>query len=501
MLKSAASRCLLIIFPILFLSLVQAESGYAQRSFGIHYTPPESIDRFHNDLRYLKQTGIHSLMLEEVIDAGEMAAIEAAGLDVYVSVPVKFPTVWSIEKDREQLIRRWSRYINFYRNYDNVKGIGLFRFGQTHSSRFRDFFESLVGEIDRITDIPLYYISSSAVDSEFSALFDFRIYLAADTSDISGLAAFDRIGGIAYSPPGRKFDIRMFQAILNQTREIAEVPLFLEWEWFAYNLSESNLIEEVIHLYAADANALFANPGAQPEKTSSNWLILILLIIWASFVIHYSLMPTYRKSLMRFFDNHTFLMNDVMSRHIRVGQSSTFILFQQGLLGGLFLLALVKYTLSPLGFEALIFHLPLIYPYSPNYFVIFLTGFFLFILFNAICTGWLYLMNSGIRHLSQAAIFQLWPQHLNLFVVTLLIALIFSGASPVFINIVAVMFLIVLFGSFVYSVIDAGNHTYTRYFYYPLTLVVYACLMLSFLFWVFLTTGFTEFWDLAVSLD
>ncbi|MEX0772014.1 MAG: hypothetical protein WD038_02545 [Balneolales bacterium] len=500
MLQSAASRCIAVLFITILMTAAWAESGFAQRSFGISYTPPENAGRFHNDLKYLKNQGIHSLLIEEVIESDKMAVIEESGFDVYVSVPVTFPTIWTLEQEGDDLISEWSRYIEFYRKFDNIKGFGLFSFGQTHSLRFREFFEVLISEIDRITDIPLFYTSSNADDSDFAGLFDYRIYHAADTSAISNLASFESIGGIAYSTGNRQFDIRMFQYMINQVRDIGQVPIFLDWEWFVYNRSSDELIEEVIQSYAVDDNALFANPRALPEEASSNWLILILLIIWGSFVIHYSLMPTYRKALIRFFDNHKFLMNDVMHRVLRVGQSNILILIQQGLLGGLFLLALTKYTLSSVGFEALVYHLQLVYPYTPNYFVIFLIGFSFSILINVVCTGWLYLVNNNIRHFSQAAIFQLWPQHLNLFVITLLIALILSGSSIILVNITALTFLTIFFGSFLFSAFDAGNHTVTRFYYYPLTAAIYGVLLINFLIWVYFATGFVEFWDLATSL-
>ncbi|MEX2396476.1 MAG: hypothetical protein WD491_05585 [Balneolales bacterium] len=500
MLNSALPRCTAVLLTILFLSILQADSVFAQRSFGITYTPPDNADRFHSDLNYLKQAGIRSVMLEEVIESGKMAAIEDSGLDVYVSIPVEFPTIWTLQQERDELVSTWSRYIEFYREYENVQGIGLFRFGQTHSQRFRNFFELLIDEIGQITDIPLFYISSRPEDYDFTGLFDYRMYQAADTSSISRLPSFHSIGGIAYSTPDMSFNIRMFQSILSQTRNISHLPIFLEWEWFVQNRSADGLIEEVVSSYANDANALFANPRAIPEKTSSNWLILILLIIWASFVIHYSLMPTYRKTLVRFFDNHKFMMNDVMERHTRVGQSSIVVLFQQGFLGGLLLLALTRYTLSPLGFESLIYHLPVVLPYIPNFLVIFIIGFLISIMINSLCILWLYLSNSDIHHFSQAAAFQLWPQHLNLIVVTLLIAFIMAKSSIIIINITALMFLILIAGNFLFSVFDAGSHTFTRFYYYPVTAGVYSILLLGLIIWVYYITGFVEYWDLATSL-
>lgn len=499
MLKFAASRCKAVFIILTFMSVVGADSLFAQRNFGISYSPPVNADRFQNDLRYLKTLGISSLLIEDAIETDQMTAIEESGFDVYISIPVIFPTIFTLEQEREALLNKWSRYIDFYRDFDNVRGLGLFRHGQTHSRRFRDFFESLIGEINTITDTPLFYISSNVDTNDFSELFDFRIYHADDTSAISNLASFEAIEGIAYLTQEREFDVRRFQTMLVQTQEIGQCPIFLDWDWFVTNRSSNELIEQVIQSYAFDANALFANPRSVPKEASPNWLILIFLIIWGSIVMHYSLMPTYRKSLIRYFDNHKFLINDVIDRHLRIGQSSAVILFQQGLLGGLYLLALTKYTLSPLGFEALIYHLPL-YSYVPNYLVIFLTGFSFFLLINIICMAWLFLVNSDLYHISQSAIFQLWPQHINLFVITVLIALILAESSIIIINIFALIYLIVSLGSFIFAVIDAGKHTVTPFYYYPLTVIIYGIVFAVFIIWLYLASGFPEIWDLAVSL-
>ncbi|MEX0684427.1 MAG: hypothetical protein WD267_03390 [Balneolales bacterium] len=500
MIKSYTSRLLVVIFTIFFI-LILVEPGFGQREFGIQYTPGDNVDHFEADLDEFRQTGINNLMVQEILNRRQMEIIQSLGFNVYVSVPIKFPTIWTLLQNRDGLIVQWGRYIDFYRQYSNVRGISLFSFGQMHRESFRDFFAQLTREIDRVTDIPLTYISSDAGDYDSENLFDHRIYQVSDTSDVNKPTSFDHIGGIVYSPATEEFNVRRFQSMLSSTASFKELPIFLEWDWYKHNMDSGDLMETVVHAYASDPNALFANPREQPDVTSPNWLILILLAIWGSFVVHYSLMPTYRKSLFRFFDTHKFFMSDVMERHIRVGKSSTFILFQLGLVGGLYLLALTKNTLSPLGFEALIYHLPIVQSYTPGYMMIFLAGFLFFFLLNLICIGWLFLMNSGIHHLSQAAIFQLWGQHLNLFIVTLLITLILSGRNIITINIVAILFLVIFFGSFVYAVIDAGKFTYTRYYYFPLTIITYLILLGGFGFWLIFYTGFNEIWDLATSLN
>src|SRR5690606_20749880 len=129
-------------------------------------------------------------------------------------------------------------------------------------------------------------------------------------------------------------NIKSFQLILSRTSPVSDQPIFLEWDWVVYNKNSSDLIETVILAFATDPDALFANPRDKKEVATPNWLILVLLVIWGLFGVHYSFMPTYRKSLIRFFDNHKFFINDVMGRYIRVGKSSTFLFFHQGLVGG-----------------------------------------------------------------------------------------------------------------------------------------------------------------------
>ena len=500
MVKLYASWSLAVIFTVLFL-MAHLQPGYAaQRDFGLQYTPPGNADRLLDDLEDFRRAGISSLMIEDVLDVRQMEAIEGAGFNVFVSVPVIFPTSWTLEQNRQELINQWGRYVDFYRHYNSVQGLSLFSFGQIHSERFHDFFRELTREIYSVTDTPLYYISSETGSYDFENLIDQKIYQVSDTSDIVRLTSFDHVGGFVYSPEDIDFDIQAFQAMLSKTSTVAGLPIFLEWDWFIHNRESGDVMETVVFAYANDPNALFANPRSQGDVASPNWLILILLIIWGSFVGHYSLMPTYRKSLLRFFDNHRFFINDVMDRHIRVGKSSMFILFQQGLVGGLFLLALTKYTLSPLGFEALLQYLGLTDTYTPSYFMIFILGFLFFILINVICTVWLFLMNSGLRHLGQAAIFQIWPQHLNMFLVTLLITLILAGRSIIAINIVAILFLAIFVGCFFYAVMDAGRYTFTRYYYYPLTIITYVLILAGFGVWVYFYTGFLDFWDLAARL-
>ena len=68
------------------------------------------------------------------------------------------------------------------------------------------------------------------------------------------------------------------------------------------------------------------------------------------------------------------------------------------------------------------------------------------------------------------------------------------------INVSIVAYLVIFFGSFFLSVFDAGHHTHTRFYYYPLTVLIYGAALIGFVVFVYTSTGFLELWDLAVSL-
>jgi hypothetical protein len=191
--------------------------------------------------------------------------------------------------------------------------------------------------------------------------------------------------------------------------------------------------------------------------STGNWATVLLLLIWISYAGHYAYEPTYRKSIARFFFNHSFFANDVLNRHERIGLSSLVVIIQSCLLVGLALEFYSSYFLTEAARQVL----------SSNHFffkVVNLIPWGYFLLGSVFCginillgLTWLRFALPEVRFMYQVTPLYSWFYHTLFIIVPIwVVAMKFPGLN-ILVLLSAFFTILVLFGAFVVVASDAAK--------------------------------------------
>lgn len=484
-----------IIAGFILLTCLFATEAEAQQHFGVHYHPRTEIEDVHNDLSVLQDLGVQTLMVDYYFPSEQLELINQYNFSITANTDYQYPTRHRLQYRSGSLKNALSE-INTRFSDDLTPGmIVLFRHGAITSENFLELLSTYEYRPEVDNEAVVTYITPFPPPEHVTDIISSYILEIRSSEDLEGITDFSGIASIYYNPVRDTFNLRDFQEIM-EIIEDHEVPFFLNWEWFVYNVTDDPLLAEVIQEYASNPDAIFPNPRPEEDGLEANLLILILLALWGTFIVHYVFVPPYQKSLNRYFLHHNFFVGDIIYRRLRIGFPNFIVLLQQGALAGIFLSGLLYLHLTELGREALTNNL------------IFLAGlpgpvpvFFLamggVIVLNSLFIFWIYIVHRHLQSINQIAVILLWPQHLNLIIISALIALLAAGISGMAITILIVLYLATLFGTFLLAAFDASRFIYIRFYYFPLTIGLYVAALIFLYIYVLSGNGYVEAWELA----
>lgn len=475
----------------------------AQQHFGVNYPPRESVEDLHDDLAVLSGMGVERVMIDADFPQEQLSILAEYDFQITVHSSSQFPTRHRLLYIPEDLDQAIDNIQNRFVQEIAFDQLVLFRHGAMEDDQFRNNIEPYIHELPDANEQQLTFIAAYPPPDDMLRIipgFILEVSSSKKLEEVDDPTEKQGFSGIYYRPGHEEFDLRDFQNIMDEMENHRQTPVFFDWEWFVLNVTEDPFIAEVIEAYATDPDATFPNPGEETEPIQANTLILILLVVWGSVIVHYVFVPPYQKSLIRFFTTHSFFVGDIIYRRIRIGFPNLLVLLQQGLLAGIYVNGLLFHYLSDLGRDAITHNL-LFLSELPSPFVIFILSFVSAVILNCLFICWIYLPHRHLQSLNQIAVILLWPQHINLIIVSVLMALLTAGVSGLIITILAVSYLIILFGSFILAAVDASRYIYIRFYYYPLTIGLYLACLVFLYFFVLSGSGYVNAWELAVSLS
>ncbi len=492
----------LYVFILLTLILITGQAQ-AQQHFGVNYHPRESVEDLHDDLSVLSGMGVERVMIEADFPEDQLSILAEYNFQITIRSSSQFPTRHRLLYMPDDLDEAVDNIRDRFIEEVAFDQVVLFRHGAMEDRQFRNNVEPYIHELSNADGQQLTFIAAYPPPDDMLQIipeFILEVSSSGMLGKLDNPTQKQGFSGIYYRPDNEKFDLRDFQNIMDEMEDARLTPVFFDWEWFVLNVTDDPFIAEVIEAYATDPDAAFPNPGEETEPLAANTLILILLILWGSVIVHYVFVPPYQKSLIRFFTTHSFFVGDIIYRRIRIGFPNLIVLLQQGLLAGIYVNGLLFHYLSDLGRDAITHNL-LFLSELPSPFLTFVISFIAVILLNGLFICWIYLPHRHLQSLNQIAVILMWPQHLNLIVVSVLMALLAAGISGFIITVLAISYLIILFGSFILAAFDASRYIYIRFYYYPLTIGLYLASLVFLYFFVLSGNGYVNAWELAVSLS
>jgi hypothetical protein len=297
------------------------------------------------------------------------------------------------------------------------------------------------------------------------------------------------------------FNVRNLERLFKKAQEYHNPPIFFNSDWL-FSLYEQHIqIFDYIATLSQDPNSLFSTKAPSKNAPASNWLVILLLLVWCITAVHYAFEPTYRKSIQRYFYNHNFFVNDVIERHTRLSTSGLIVLLVQSLIGGMFFYAIAQYSFTQLGYEALVSHYPFLGFLAGQRISLLFIGFASVLIYNMICITWLYFGIFGINYYSQAVTLHTWSQHINVINLSIIITLIMAHGPAILIYFFGIVFILNILLSFYTSVFDTIKLTEKPYLQHLYTTFPYTIALIGMIVWLLTGTHFIQVCRLAIKLS
>ena len=383
---------------------------------------------------------------------------------------------------------------------------------------YRDFERMIPGKIAAVGALqhpfesyPNFIRSAEALSDTLKTEITAPLYLQS-----AGFSAGNRPGGFSFTSirvhPGQSQnidrsvvhfapsdDLNATFSSLNRTMDhllsYDESILILPASWFFTQLERQNDLRYLFADHKAGNSVQLPLPSEESQAPYFNWSIVLLFLIWGSFALHFRYQPIYGQSVIRYFSNHSFFVDDVMEHRLRNVLPGIILLIQHALLTGLFVYASLEVMVSELGLEVLSYHFPGIMLFENPLLSLFTAGVITAMVLQTISVLWIYFSNRELTAFSQVLNLYSWPLHLNLLVVTFLIVFNQVGFSEILILVLAALFIIIWFFSFNIAAVDSSKlleTTGAKALFLSLTVVLHIVLVLGVLTYFLYTPSVIE---------
>ncbi|CAN5303015.1 hypothetical protein BH23BAC3_BH23BAC3_09190 [soil metagenome] len=395
----------------------------------------------------------------------------------------------NISKIAEEIAEQYQRFED--EAPGRIVAASILRYPFERYPGFTRTAQSLADSLSLAISIPIYYKSAGFPSDSRSGGFNFiseRVHPGQDqTAD----------GSVIHFVPSHNQHESYFylNQTMNRLQQFNESILILPAPWFFSQLETRSELRYLFRDYTEGRSIELPLPAQTQQKPSVNWSIILLLLLWGSFAIHFRYQPMYGQSIIRYFTNHSFFVTDVYEHRLRNVLPGFYLLIQHSLITGLFALASAEIILSDQGFAVLDHHFPAVMMFGENAFSLFIAGLLLAIVLQGISVLWIYFANTELTAFSQVLNLYSWPLHLNLLLVTLLIIFIQVGFNEYLILILGVIFILIWFFSFNIAVIDSSKFletTLSKVLFLSLTAAIHLLLILGILFYMIYTPSILE---------
>lgn len=300
---------------------------------------------------------------------------------------------------------------------DNIAAIKVFDFPADFSASFSSSTDSLFFKLSESIDKPLYYQSAFSAPEYPVHNVNFRSNRITAKTDSSS-STFSPI--LFFEPASNHVaSLNELQALLNWSLNQPESLVIIPADWFLSQIESQSSFSMIISSYLEEESVDFPMPAQTSESSDANWPIILLLLVWASFVLHYKYQPMYKSTLPRYFFYHSFFVHDVKQQRIRSALPGIIVLLQHTFITGLLFYMLADGFISDLGLQSLSYHYSALFFSGFEELSIFILGVLFSLLFHIVSIAWLYLPNKKLKRLTQVVNLYSWPFHINLIIATI----------------------------------------------------------------------------------
>jgi len=492
--------CTVIITVLLSVTLF-AKPTQAQRTFGIDWEVPKEPEEARAQLQKFQSLGITCIQIHNPVTPATVNALASDSFKVFLSVPNPFLLSTDPVATDTVFKQRIEVLLDNFRGYPQLRGMGLFQFGNLNSTLLYQRLQPYKAAIEQQTGYTTYFLSarSDLPSTRLTDLFDLAFY----QYQAQQHPRWSDYDGYFLDTEHVVDPLRSLGYLLDQTAPFPERPVFLPGEWVIEHIKKQPELAEYLRSASRDSIALYPFGQAHEENSVfNNWLVLLLLFIWTTYALHYSISPIYRRNLSRYFFAHNFFIRDIMEWRIRLPYTAFILFCQHILICGMWFYALAHHFYTPLGVEALQHHYPLLENITIWPFSFFVLGLVFAFTLQSLGVIWLYIFTRRVKHIFQSVTIYSWPLQLNLISATLITPLIISGSSFSVLLLLTSVFVVIWVGSYIISAKDIASFiTQNKHLYLLATIGLLILLIATGYYFIFIHSNLPELFELLVSFN
>ena len=482
-----------LIFTVLFLFLIPGSGGLTQT---VQQPSHRIALSFSNDdfvpadsqLSLLEDLNIRLFEISDPAMAGLLTDPDYRFL-VDAGPEFSVPGILSQQLGREsaEFMERVEEFRR--RTGDRIAAVSAFRYPY---ETYDGFEETAVAFADSLGDgfsEPLYYHSAFPGADLLSGGFNFSSKRADPAHDL--IRAHPVIHLVTSGNQYATYN--MLNEIFSELQELEESVIILPARWFFTQIENRNDLRYLISDFTGGNIPTLPLPEQPEEPPFMNWSVILLMLIWGSYALHFRYQPIYSQSMTRYFSNHSFFVNDVMENRLRNVLPGFILLIQHALLTGLFIFACTEVLISSLGLDVIRFYFQPVMFLDSTTLSLFLSAIIVALVLQGGSVTWIYLSNKKLTSFSQVLNLYSWPLHLNLIVVTFLVVFNQVGFGEMWTLILGAIFILIWFFSFNIAAIDSSRFLESgRALFLSGTVGLHVCLVTGALVYLFLSPSAVE---------
>lgn len=370
---------------------------------------------------------------------------------------IDFTTKHEVEADQESILNSIQLSYNSVPDQlkDNIAAVKVFDYPADYRTTFSSSSDSLFHKLSASIDKPFYYQSAFSIPDYPVQHVDFQVNRITAQTD-SSISGFSPI--LFFEPIGNQTaSLNELETLLNKSLTETESLIIISAEWFLARVESQPAFSTIISSYLEGESVDFPMPAERSESADANWPIILLLLIWASFILHYKYQPMYKATLPRYFFYHSFFVHDVMKQRIRSALPGIIVLLQHTLITGLFFYMLADGFISDLGLKSLSHHFSALFFPGLEELSIFFIGVLFSLILHIISIAWLYLPNKKLKQLAQVVNLYSWPFHINLIIATIAFYVVEVLSAQDWAVATVIVYFFFWFSGFIVAAVDSAR--------------------------------------------
>lgn len=336
---------------------------------------------------------------------------------------------------------------------DRIAAVSAFRYPFEIYGGFAQLASAFVDSLGDDISGPLYYHSAFPEADLLPGGFNFTSKRTEPDQTVQSVFPVMHV----VPSENRYATFKLLNNVFTELQPLDQSITVLPARWFFKQIEQRSDLRYLFRDFTSGNRIILPLP-VQPEPPPfMNWSVILLLLIWGSFALHFRYQPIYSQSMARYFSNHAFFVNDVMENRLRNVLPGFILLFQHALLTGLFVFACVEVAVSSLGLEVIRHYFQPLMVLDSTLLSLFASAILVAVCLQLGSVIWIYISNKKLSSFSQILNLYSWPLHLNLLVVTFLVVFNRVGFDEIWTLILGAVFILIWFFSFNIAAIDSSK--------------------------------------------